>query len=176
MQTSSRFFLARRPAWRFNQRTFGTAMKNSGFTLVELIVVMVIIGVLAVAALPRFFDRQTFDTRGFADGTQAMLRYAQKAAIAQRRNVCASFTSNSVTLRVASASGAAASCNIGLSGPSGAAPYQLQAKGATQFAAVPAGFSFNALGQASAAASIQIAGLSGTIQVEQETGYVHFEP
>ncbi len=67
-------------------------MKNSGFTLVELIVVMIIIGVLAVAALPRFFDRQTFDARGFADATQAMLRYAQKAAIAQRRNVCASFT------------------------------------------------------------------------------------
>ncbi|HTN67694.1 MAG TPA: prepilin-type N-terminal cleavage/methylation domain-containing protein [Burkholderiaceae bacterium] len=151
-------------------------MKNSGFTLVELIIVMIIIGVLAIAALPRFFDRNTFDARGFADGTQAMLGYAQKAAVAQRRNVCASFTANSVSLRVASATGNGAACDTDLAGPAGAAPYQLQAKGNIQFAALPADFSFNALGQASAASTIEIAGFSGKIRVEQETGYVYQGP
>jgi len=153
-----------------------TAMKNSGFTLVELIVVMIIIGVLAVAALPRFFDRQTFDARGFADGTQGMLRYAQKAAIAQRRNVCASFGTNSVSLRIASVAGNGVSCDADLTGPSGATPYQLQAKGDIKFVPVPATFSFNALGQASAASTIQIAGFSSKIRVEQETGYVYQGP
>jgi len=147
-------------------------MKNSGFTLVELIAVMIIIAVLAVAALPRLFERQTFDARGFSDGTLAMLRYAQKAAIAERRTVCVDFSASAVSLRVASAAGATA-CDQALSGPDGKNQYQIQAKGGIAFAQVPAGFSFNALGQASAPATIRIAGSATTIMVEQETGYVH---
>ncbi|MGB6055917.1 MAG: hypothetical protein WBG17_11850, partial [Burkholderiaceae bacterium] len=64
-------------------------------------------------------------------------------------------------------------CDTDLAGPNGAAPYQIQAKGGIAFAPVPAAFSFNALGQASAAATIKISGLPATIQVEQETGHVH---
>jgi len=176
MQTSSRFFSCPVPGMASNQRAIGTAMKYSGFTLVELIVVMIIIGVLAVAALPRFFDRNTFDARGFTNATQAILRYAQKTAIAQRRNVCASFGTNSVSLRIASVAGNGAPCNIDLTGPSGSAPYQIQAKGDIKFVSVPAAFSFNALGQASAASVIEIAGFGGKIRVEQETGYVYQGP
>lgn len=150
-------------------------MKNSGFTLVELVVVMIIIGVLAVAAIPRFFERQTFDARGFSDATLAVLRYAQKAAIAQRRNVCANFGSATVTLRIASSTGGAAACDTDLAGPGMPAPYQITAKGATVFTPVPATFSFNALGQASAETVIQISGITPRIKVEKDTGYVHPE-
>jgi len=147
-------------------------MKNSGFTLVELIAVMIIIAVLAVAALPRLFERQTFDARGFSDGTLAMLRYAQKAAIAERRRVCVDFSANTVSLRVAGAPGASV-CDAPLSGPDGKEQYTIAAKGGIAFAPVPAGFSFTALGQASAAATIRISGSATTITVEKETGYVH---
>ncbi len=34
-------------------------MKNNGFTLIELVVVIVILGILAVTALPRFVDLQS---------------------------------------------------------------------------------------------------------------------
>ena len=58
-----------------------------GFTLVELIAVIVIVGILGTFAAGRFFERANFDSVAFADQGTALLRYAQKVAIAQNRNV-----------------------------------------------------------------------------------------
>jgi MSHA pilin protein MshC len=53
-----------------------------GFTLIELIMVMVIIGFLAAVVGPRFFDRQVFDERMFFEESIGAVRYAQKLALA----------------------------------------------------------------------------------------------
>jgi MSHA pilin protein MshC len=53
-----------------------------GFTTIELVLVIVILGVISVVAIPRFFDRQTFDEMGYAQELAAAFRYAQKAAVA----------------------------------------------------------------------------------------------
>lgn len=60
---------------------------SRGFTMVELILVIVIVGILSAIAIPRFTARTEFDARGFYDQTLNMVRYAQKTAIAQRRKV-----------------------------------------------------------------------------------------
>ncbi|BFN31164.1 hypothetical protein VHTUMSATKI_13590 [Vibrio harveyi] len=46
-------------------------MRNKGFTLIEMVVVIVLLGILAVTAAPRFLNLQD-DAR---DATLAHLRY-----------------------------------------------------------------------------------------------------
>ena len=65
-----------------------SCLKTSpGFTLIELIMVIVLVGVLSVFIAPKLFNSDDFNARGFHDQTLAFLRYAQKTAIAQRRPV-----------------------------------------------------------------------------------------
>jgi MSHA pilin protein MshC len=149
-------------------------MKNSGFTLIELVVTMVIIGILAVVALPRIFDTTAFDNRRFSDEVMAAVRYGQKTAVASRRNVCVAFADTKVTLTIAGAPGPAQLCNLNLTGPNGIAPFVVTAPDGTNFAALPTDFFFNALGRPSIGTqTIQVAGAATSIVVEQESGYVH---
>jgi MSHA pilin protein MshC len=59
----------------------------AGFTMVELIIVMILIGILGAIGAARFFSPTGFDAAAFAERSAAMLRYAQKLAIAQNRPV-----------------------------------------------------------------------------------------
>jgi len=56
--------------------------RASGFTLVELIVVIIIVGVIGTIALPRFFDSNAFSERGFYEELAAALNSARAAAVA----------------------------------------------------------------------------------------------
>lgn len=160
-------------------------MAQNGFTLIELIMVIVILGVLAVFAAPRVLVPKDFYERGFHDETLGYLRYAQKTAIAQRRTVCVVFSSNSLTLTIASAAATLNCATAGtLSGPKGTSPVVLNAKPGSGVAynTTPAliDFNFNGLGQpitglgvAMASQTIQVVGVSQSITVEATTGYVH---
>jgi len=57
-------------------------VKQRGFTIVELIMVIVILGIISAVAVPRFFDRKVFDERFYFEETLSAVRYAQKLAVA----------------------------------------------------------------------------------------------
>ena len=177
--------------------------QSAGFTLVELIVVLVLTGILASVAGARYFNRTGFDAATFADQGAAMLRYAQKLAVAQNRPVyvqagsggirlCYSAT-NPCTATIAAPSGS----NSGSAGTrafctaGGAYAENWDCEGVPPGATltlnpVAAGvFYFNGLGRpylstdsgdsSFAGLTLTVAGdgVSRTISVDQETGYVY---
>src|SRR5450759_599864 len=149
-------------------------VNQRGFTLVELIMVMVIVGILAIVAAPRFFDANVFKSRGCADQVQASLRYAQKAAIAQHRNVCVAMTASDITLKIASVSGAGSACDKNLVLPGQATNKISTPSTAITLSPATASFIFDALGKPNVAQNtITISGATNNIVVEAETGYVH---
>lgn len=65
----------------------------SGFTLVELVLTILLIGILSAVAFPRFFDQKTYQERGFYDEVVSTVRYAQKLAVASGCEVRVQFSS-----------------------------------------------------------------------------------
>jgi MSHA pilin protein MshC len=140
--------------------------KERGFTLIELIVVMVVVGIMAVVAVPKFAERSDFDNRGFQDETRALLRYAQKSAVAQRRNVCVALNAAGVTLTIDTDTPADGVCNSALATPSPPRP----GNGLVPSVAT---FTFRPLGDTDKAADVT-ATIAGTpITVDFKTGYVY---
>lgn len=81
--------------------------RQHGFTMVELITVMILVGVLAAIAIPRMLGDNATDATVFGDQVASALRTAQKAAVARRRTVCATTSTSGVQLRISQAPGSA---------------------------------------------------------------------
>jgi MSHA pilin protein MshC len=144
-------------------------MRCGGFTFVELVVVLVVVGVLAVLAVPRFADRSAFEQRGFLDQTRSAIQFARKSAVAQRRNVCVSVTPGGLSLTAPACGGTA------LIDPASGGAFVLTAP--SGIVLTPSvNLVFDALGRLAspdAQTAISVSGVGTPITVERETGYVH---
>ncbi|MFY8352699.1 type II secretion system protein [Pseudoalteromonas sp. SSM20] len=64
-------------------------MKQQGFSLVELIITLVILGTLAVTVVPKFFTNESFDSFEFRDRSLTILRTMQLRAMQNTSNTMA---------------------------------------------------------------------------------------
>jgi MSHA pilin protein MshC len=150
--------------------------REAGFTIVELVAVMVIAGTIAAIAAPRFVGKDAFEARGSYGTLSAALRYAQKTAIAQRRNVYAVINTSARTVCL----GYTSNCSSSVIDPATQAAYSKILSNNVTITASTTPIGFDGLGRpipnATASFIIQNAVVPSestrTITVEGETGYV----
>jgi len=171
--------------------------RTAGFTMVELIVVIILVGILSAIGVSRFFDRTPYDAAGFAEQARAMVRYAQKLAVAQNRPVYVQGAMDGVGLCFDAATPCPAASQVPApSGEnSGSAATRKYCGGSKLWYCEgwPAGvtmmpvsgtmapFFFDALGRPGVASgsftgltvTISGGGVSNQISIAQETGYVY---
>jgi MSHA pilin protein MshC len=82
-----------------SRRRRAAAAVESGYTLVELVVVLAIAAILAVVAAPRFLSISEMNADLYRSEVLAALRYAQRAAVATGCGVQVTFTATSYTLQ-----------------------------------------------------------------------------
>jgi len=150
--------------------------KQTGFTLLELIMVIVILGILSVSIAPKFAGKSTYAEHAFFSDTLNAIRYAQKLAVKTGCNVQVSINFNSYTLkRLGSSSSTSCSgstYNLVIPHPSsGASTYSGSEPDVTLTSTVSP-FYFYPLGTASNDVNLTINGVK-TIQVVKETGLVY---
>lgn len=152
----------------------GQSLRKKGFTLIELIMVIVILGVLAVFAAPKLFDNLAFTGRGLHDETMALLRFAQKTAIAQRRAVCVTVNSTGVSLAMFIANPAPATCAAATAAQLQTLTPPFTPKGGTGLASATTPFQFTPLGNTDQPAAITLTVANSTpITIAPGTGYVY---
>lgn len=149
-----------------------------GFTLVELIAILLVAGVLAVVAMPKLDGAISMRSDTARDEVLSALRHAGQTAQSHRRLVCADVGTSTVTLRIASARPASA-CDSTLAGPDGSATYTSSAVGAS-FSVSPSGTLYfqpdgrvtsDGAGSTTSARTVTVSG-AGSISVGGETGLV----
>jgi MSHA pilin protein MshC len=156
-------------------------LSSQGFTMVELVVIIVILGVISAVILPKLDLASGLSEDARRDQVVAGLRYARQTAVSHRRLVCVTVGASSISLQIASANPATV-CTTDLAGPDGTGVFASDLSDGTGNSVTPAGtiyfqpdgrVSTDGAGATIASRTIRIdASLTNVIDLLGETGYV----
>jgi MSHA pilin protein MshC len=144
--------------------------KAHGFTLVEMVVSMALIGILAVVAIPRMFDVTAFRSRGFYEEVVNAARYGQKLAVASGCAVQLSISGGGFSLHQRqNCSGG--SFDRAVARPAGSGAFAASTPAGVALSTTAATIVFDALGRATPGdARVSVDGHS--FSIAGESGYV----
>jgi MSHA pilin protein MshC len=150
---------------------------QEGFTLVELVLVIVLLGVLSATALPKFFSASSYQQQAFFDDTLNAVRYAQKLAVASGCTVQVSINSNTYVLnrpadRSKCSSITSADFSLAVRHPGTGETSYTHSETGVSLTSTNTTFYFYALGNASADVQLTVAGTK-IIKVVHDTGFVY---
>lgn len=153
--------------------------RSGGFSLVELLLVLVILGVLAVVVGPRLPNITGFQMRGFHDELISAMRYGQKLAVAGGCPVQVQVGGDAYALFQGDTDCDDATLSRPVQHPSTRDPFSGSAPEGVSLTPA-ATFVFNALGDINGGGSVNLivsgGGTSRTITIHGGTGYVEEQP
>jgi Tfp pilus assembly protein FimT len=142
--------------------------------MMELVIVVLIAGILSYTAIGRLNDTGEVNAHGYAEQIAGTLRFAQEAAVSQRRLLYVNVNAGSGLVNACLDSSSA--CAQPLAAPGGG-NLSVQAPAGVALGTNTAQFWFDGLGQPSASSQIQIQvtapdGQQFSVTVEPGSGYV----
>ena len=166
------------PARRATAPAIRRRRSQRGFTLVEMIAVTLLVGVLAVVAMPRIDGALVLRSAGWRDQVKAGLVQARALAQGHRRLVCVTLATGEIRLSVAGAN-PASTCATVVPGADGDARWAFDAN-AYALSQSPAGTLYfqpdgRITSDGAGASSVNVTvGLTGetSLQLTGETGHV----
>ena len=77
-----------------------SCLRHNGFTLIELVTVITIVGVLAVVMIPRFLQPSNFESRTVSDQLISSARQAQQFAMSKAASANVTWSTNNTAKRI----------------------------------------------------------------------------
>ncbi|MFK5926750.1 MAG: prepilin-type N-terminal cleavage/methylation domain-containing protein [Desulfuromusa sp.] len=139
--------------------------RSSGFTLIELVVILLLLGIISAVALPRFFNLDGYRTRTAYDEVAGAVRYAQKLAVATGCEVQVDLSGNGYALQQHSTD-----CTSGAFSTITNHPVTNNTFSGVSLSSTPTMFIFDAMGRSSNAATVTVG--SKSFNIIAETGTV----
>ena len=140
-------------------------MRAKGFTLIELVVVILLLGILAAVAVPKFFNLDDYQERAAYDEVAGAVRYAQKLAVASGCEVQVDLSGNSYALQQYSTD-----CTTGSFATIVNHPVTSNSFTDVTITSAPSSFIFDAMGRTPNPVTVTVGGYS--FNVIAETGSV----
>lgn len=148
-----------------------TRPRQTGFTLVELVLVIALLGVLSIFASSRLPDTGVYDAYEYAAELRSALRHAQKLALASGCRVQLSQDASGFRLqRDSDCLSSTADFSAAVADPLGGSSYQRSLPVGVSPSPASVALHFDSLGRASSALSLQIG--SHSIRVVAATGLI----